>query len=103
MEVTELVADKELNVKLNYYVDKDDVLKRMGMVCKERRQWLKSLGEKEGGSVHETINWLSETIAYAHQGDAWVTGNPATNKTPQTYIKDANTSFRATKLQTRNR
>ena len=49
-------------------VNKDDVFKRMGVVCKERGDWLRSLGEKENESVI-TNTWLSETIAYAGQGD----------------------------------
>ena len=70
MEMTQLVADNELKAKLDFYVDKDDVLKRMGVVCKQRWQWLCSLGEEEGGPVNETITWLSQTIAYARQGNA---------------------------------
>ena len=41
----------------------------MGVVCKERGDWLRSLGEKENESVITNITWLSETIAYARQGD----------------------------------
>lgn len=70
MELIQVVANNEVKGKLNYRVDKDDVYKRMGVVCKERWQWLHKLGEEEDGPVNDSITWLSETIAYARQGDA---------------------------------
>ncbi|KAL9977966.1 hypothetical protein ACROYT_G015435 [Oculina patagonica] len=49
MEMIGFLADNQLKTKLNFYIDKDDVFKRMGVVCKERWQWLKRLGEEEDG------------------------------------------------------
>lgn len=68
MEMIGFLADNQLKTKLNFYIDEDDVFKRMGVICKERWQWLKRLGEEEDGPVKECINWLSETIAYVRQG-----------------------------------
>ena len=69
MEMTQLLASKELKCSLKYTLDKDDVVRQMSALCKDRYQWLKSLGEKEGSPTLKELQWLSETIAYAHQGD----------------------------------
>ena len=69
MDMTQFLAKENLKCSLKHGVNKDDVFKRMGVVCKERGDWLRSLGEKENESVITNITWLSETIAYACQGD----------------------------------
>ncbi len=69
MELIQILANNEVKGKLNYHVDKDDVYKRMGVVCKERWEWLHKLGEEEDGPVNDSMTWLSQTIAYARQGD----------------------------------
>ena len=69
MDMTQFLAKENFKCSLIHGVNKDDVFKRMGVVCKERGDWLRSLGEKENESVITNITWLSDTIAYAHQGD----------------------------------
>ena len=69
MEMTQLLASKELKCSLHYTLDKDDVIKRMSVVCKERYEWLKSLGEKETSPALKELQWQRETVAYARQGD----------------------------------
>lgn len=69
MKMTQLLATKELKCSLQYALDKDDLIRRMSVVCKDRYEWLKFLGEKEDRSTLREIRWLNETIAYACQGD----------------------------------
>lgn len=67
MELTQLLAKVELKCNIKYALDKDDILKRIGVACKERREWLEGLREKEDGL--REITSLTEIIAYAQQGD----------------------------------
>ena len=69
MELTQLLANKELKCSLQYALDKDDVIKQMNAICKDRYEWLKELGEKDGTSALKEMHWLAETLAYARQGD----------------------------------
>ena len=42
MGLTQLLATAELNCKLRYGVDKDDVYKRMAIILSDRRKWLET-------------------------------------------------------------
>ena len=60
---------KEFNATEKPEIDKEDILTKMGFVCKDTVSWLLKIGEDKSSEAVTLLTWYTEKLADARRGD----------------------------------